>query len=233
MVDALREFAKARIAYYGALKLNKLLAKDIVMFAARGVTDAEGFAEEAFRAHESSSEEGVMGTAWQGVAKNLANAIEAGDLMCERDGALYVVEVKSQTNTLNSASGAQTVRSLKAKVKYQQSFSRQKKVQVLPAIGVVRGKSSDKVVAFKSSKARGENPDIEGYEYRRIVGREFWKWMTGYDGIIDLIGDLDDIDAPEVVLAREESLRRLKSDLYRALERKGLGRTISDVLKLT
>ena len=65
-----------------------------------------------------------MGTAWQRMIKDLAwpTAIDAGDIMAERDGALWVVEIKAQTNTLNSSSSPQTLRALQDRVKYFSSF---------------------------------------------------------------------------------------------------------------
>ena len=66
--DMLREFSAKRAAYYrdsSKINLRKLLGKDVIMFAARGVATAEEFVLEAFRACESSSEETVMGNLWQ------------------------------------------------------------------------------------------------------------------------------------------------------------------------
>lgn len=66
--DMLREFSAKRAAYYrdsSKINLKKLLGKDVIMFAARGVATAEEFVLEAFRACESSSEETVMGNLWQ------------------------------------------------------------------------------------------------------------------------------------------------------------------------
>lgn len=52
----LSEFSTNRTAYYrdrSKINLKKLLSKDVVMFAARGIDNAHDFVEEAFRACES------------------------------------------------------------------------------------------------------------------------------------------------------------------------------------
>lgn len=70
--DMLREFSAKRAAYYrdsSKINLRKLLGKDVIMFAARGVATAEEFVLEAFRACESSSEETVMGNLWQALVR--------------------------------------------------------------------------------------------------------------------------------------------------------------------
>lgn len=106
--DMLREFSAKRAAYYrdsSKINLKKLLGKDVIMFAARGVATAEEFVLEAFRACESSSEETVMGNLWQAlIAAISSDTLDTGDMMTVRDGALYVCELKSQVNTTNSAS---------------------------------------------------------------------------------------------------------------------------------
>ena len=51
----LSEFAANREDYYNdksRLNLKKLLSKDVVMFAARGIDNSEDFVDEAFRAIE-------------------------------------------------------------------------------------------------------------------------------------------------------------------------------------
>ena len=127
----LSEFSSNREEYYrdkSKINLKKLLSKDVVMFAARGIDNAHDFVEEAFRACESSSEETVMGNTWQSIITAISSdTLDTGDMMTARDGALYVCELKSQSNTTNSASFPQELRELKDKCESQRRFRRASK----------------------------------------------------------------------------------------------------------
>ena len=114
--DLLGDFAAARTRYYtdpAKVRVRDLLHKDVVMYAARGILTADEFVEEAFRAKESSSEETVMGNKWQQIIAAISDdTLDTGDLCTERDGDLYVCELKSQANTTNSSSFPQELREL-------------------------------------------------------------------------------------------------------------------------
>ena len=170
--DMLREFSAKRAAYYrdsSKINLKKLLGKDVIMFAARGVATAEEFVLEAFRACESSSEETVMGNLWQAlIAAISSDTLDTGDMMTVRDGALYVCELKSQVNTTNSASFPQELRELKDKCETQRRFKRASNQQVLPAFCVLRhNKAIDEIRTYQpDERDQANRPPAEGKERR-------------------------------------------------------------------
>lgn len=233
----LGEFARKRIAWYGnasKINLRKLLAKDVIMFAARGVALAEEFVAEAFRACESSSEETVIGNTWQAVIAAISSdTLDTGDMMTVREGALWVCELKSQANTVNSSSFPQELRELKDKCAAQERFRRASGQPVRPAFCVMRHpKPVDEVRTYRADPRDLPNRDIDGFEYRYLAGDAFWQWLTGFDSVEGLISDVDLIDNDGVVEARAACLERLQVEMRAALAEHGLGDTMNDVLKL-
>ena len=59
--QSVAKYQTKRLKSYRKMHLSQLLGKDVLLFAARGVTTAYAFVDEAFKAAESSSEETVMG----------------------------------------------------------------------------------------------------------------------------------------------------------------------------
>ena len=237
LIGELATFAAQRVAWYGnpsKVSLKKLLQKDVVMFAARGAQTSQEFVEESFHALESSSEEGVMGKLWQRTIAIISeNTIDTGDLTTTRDGALWVCELKTQTNTTNSASNVQGLRNLKTKLADARRPRRGGQVPVKAAFCVVRGTSKDEVRTFPANPDRPrENADLVGFEYRYLVGAAFWKWLAGFETPQELLGHLDDLDVAAVRQARADCLGRLQQEMTDALKVAKLGTTISDVLKL-
>ena len=235
--EKLSEFAANRTSYYrDATKLNlkKLLAKDVVMFAARGVQTAEEFVDEAFRACESSSEETVMGNTWQAIITTISSdTLDTGDMMTVRDGALYVCELKSQSNTTNAASFPQELRELKEKCESQKRFRRASKQRVLPAFCVLRhNKPIDEIRTYQPDSRDQANQDIAGFEYRYLAGSAFWIWLTGFESVEGLVNNLSRIETGDVREARQECLARLKNEMATALKEHLLGNRIEDVMTL-
>lgn len=235
--EKLSEFAKNRVSWYAdrsKINLAKLLAKDVVMFAARGVETAEEYVYEAFRACESSSEETVMGTIWQSIIAAISSdTLDTGDMMTVRDGALYVCELKSQTNTTNSSSFPQELRELKDKCEAQKRFRRASNQDVLPAFCVLRNKKAiDEWRVFDPDTRDIANQDIRGFRYRYLAGSAFWQWLTGFDSVEGLVDDIGRIDVGRVRQARQGCILRLQEEMAKTLSDNGLGTTISDVLEL-
>lgn len=235
--DKLSEFARNRISWYrdkSKISLSKLLGKDVVMFASRGVATAEEFVVEAFRACESSSEETVMGTTWQSIIAAISSdTLDTGDMMTVRDNALYVCELKSQTNTTNSSSFPQELRELKDKCEAQRRFKRASNQEVLPAFCVLRNKKPiDEWRTFDPDARDVANRDIRGFKYRYLAGSAFWQWLTGFDSVEGLVDDIDRIDIGGVREARQECLDRLQAEMFEALRENNLGDSIADVLEL-
>jgi len=204
------------------------------MFALRGISTAHAFVEEAFTAFESSSEETHMGMTWQKILKDLSQpaVIDAGDILAERESALWVVEVKSQTNTLNSSSLAQTLRTLKNRVEYHSSFQQARRQPVRAMIGVMRGRERDQQVVYSAARTRTENRDLDGFSYRYLVGPAFWRWLTGRPNILSLIGDFS-AEAASLQRARQDCLARLHEDMDALLTSRSLPDTIEALLTLT
>lgn len=232
--DMLREFSAKRATYYrdsSKINLRKLLGKDVIMFAARGVATAEEFVLEAFRACESSSEETVMGNLWQAlIAAISSDTLDTGDMMTVRDGALYVCELKSQVNTTNSASFPQELRELKDKCETQRRFKRASNQQVLPAFCVLRhNKAIDEIRTYQPDERDQANRDIAGFQYRYLTGAAFWQWLTGFDSVEGLIDDVSRIEIGDVRQARQECIDRLQEEMRQALEENSLGNTMNDV----
>lgn len=233
----LDEFAAKRTAYYRdpkKLNLKKLLAKDVVMFAARGVLTAEEFVTEAFRACESSSEETVIGSTWQAIVSAISSdTLDTGDMMTVRDGALYVCELKSQVNTTNSSSFPQELRELKDKCEAQRRFRRASNQDVKPAFCVLRNKQAiDEVRVYQPNERDLANQDIAGFQYRYLAGAAFWKWLTGFDSVEGLVDDVSRINVGDVRLARQECLDRLQEEMRCALEANGLDDSMNSVIAL-
>lgn len=227
-------FARNRRAFYETLPLRRLLGKDVVMFAARGVRTADEFVEDAFHAVESSSEETVMGNTWQAIVASISDdTLDAGDLMCVRDGTLWCCELKSQENTVNSSSFPQELRQLKDKVEEQRHISRPTRLPVRAAFCVLRTRwPLDSKETYTSGPYDRANRDLDGFTYRRLYGSAFWQWLVGTDGPEGLVTDTTRIDTEDVAEARAACLARLKDEMAQALDTRSLPRTIDGVLEL-
>lgn len=235
--EMLSAFSAKRTAWYRdqrSINLEKLLCKDVVMFAAKGISTAEAFVEEAFRACESSSEETVMGNTWQAIIAGISSdTLDTGDMMTVRDGCLYVCELKSQTNTTNSSSFPQELRELKDKCEAQRRFKRASGQEVCPAFCVLRNKKPiDEWRIYEPDPRDTPNQDIRGFRYRYLAGAAFWQWLTGFDSVEGLVDDLSRIELGEIESSRQECIQRLQNEMKDALEEKNLGNSISDVLEL-
>lgn len=235
--EALGKFAKKRAEWYRdkkSINLKGLMSKDIVMFASRGVATADEFVVEAFHAKESTSEETVMGTLRQEICAAVsADTLDTGDMTTLRDGNLYVCELKSQKNTVNSSSFPQELRELKDKCEALERFRRASNQKVLPAFCVMRSERSiDEWREFKPNDRDQANRDLAGFKYRYLAGAGFWHWIIGLDSVDDLVEDFGLIDLAGVREAREECVLRLKEEMSEALYSEGLGHSMNDVLEL-
>lgn len=234
----LRSFTENRIQYYTdprkVITVDKLLGKDLVMFAARGVKTSDEFAAEAFRAIESSSEETVIGNTWQAlIAEISADTIDTGDLTTVRDNTLWICQLKSQTNTVNASSFPQELRELKEKVRLQSRSRRASKQPVKAAYCVLRaGKSIDETRIYHPSADDRANQDIDGFEYRYLQGKAFWRWLADVDGPDGLVNDFGLIQVDNIVELRNAALRRITAELNELLDTHELPHTISGVAEL-
>lgn len=229
--DALREYAQKRVIRYQTLTLAELLQKDLLMMAMRGVTSREELLDAAFVAFESSSEETQMGNFTQRIATDLAErAIDLSDVVVEKDGDLWIIEVKSQTNTITGTYRNDALRKMYSRMRAMARPRRVRGGRVRALLGVVRGKPVDRQITAHFP-AGDDYADIDGFTYEYKVGRPFWEWLTGLPGIGSLVDVLPE-DAHDVAAAREVCRVRLQGELVVRLGEHGLGQDIPAVLKL-
>ncbi len=231
VVDALREYADQRVESYNALALGRLLGKDVLMFAMRGVQTAPEFVEAALAAFESSSEETHMGGVVQRIAVDLSSkAIDLSDVVIERDGDLWVIEVKSQTNTVTGTFRNDLLTKMKARVDEYSRPRAARRRQVRAMLAVIRGKAQDREVTCKFGPG-DTYAALNGFVYTYKVGRPFWEWLTGHPGIGSLLDEVPP-DAHRVVEARDRCLKRLQAEMESALAAEGADRSIRAVMRL-
>ena len=202
------------------------------MLALKGASSADEFVEFAFSAFESSSEETKMGDVWQRIALDLADppAIDASDMLLEREETLWAVEVKTQTNTLNSKSKPQTLRELQHSIDRFRSNRTVRRQKVQAMIGIVRGRARDTWQTFHTKLHDTANRDLDGFQYRYIVGKNFWKWLTGRDNIAPAFAAIETARVP-MVEARSECIARLKLQMRTTLKTAELSNSIEDVIQ--
>ena len=224
------EYQQKRLSYYRdrSALLKDLLKKDPLIPALRGIGTASGWLDEAFAAHESSSEETMMGHAWQQILTDLSsNSVGAGDFLFEKEDILWVLEMKSQTNTFNAPALAQTLKVLKQRVRDHSVVRTPRRRGVMPMIGILRGESIDLIRTFRATTE--ENREIDGFQYRYMVGTAFRSWLTGIANIADLIEF-----GPGSVLSqeRETCRQRLHVELSELLALKGLPDDVTSIMVL-
>lgn len=235
--NALSKFAIKRTEWYSdkrAVNLKGLMSKDLVMFAARGVQNADEFVVEAFHAKESTSEETVMGTLRQEICAAVsADTLDTGDMTTLRDGDLYMCELKSQANTTNSSSFPQELRELRDKCESMSRFRRASSQKILPAFCVMRNnRAIDEWRTYTPQPRDQSNQDLAGFRYRYLAGAGFWRWLIGLDSVDDLIEDFSNVRLGDVRKAREDCIERLQLEMATALSEEDLGNSMNDVLEL-
>lgn len=238
----MREYQDNRVNWYkNTVSLKRILMKDIAMFAARGILTADEYVESAFGAVESSSEETVMGTHWQKILSAISeNTLDTGDLTTAREDILWVCEIKSQPNTINASSFPQELRGLRTRMRENLGRRRASGQPVKAAYCVLRdtrnsGKGVDEIRSYESGSIAIENRDLDGFEYRYISGRHFWKWLTGFDSEIAILMPLSEVAGTRgeaIRTARSEAIERIKRELRDELSDRGLGLSIDDVVHL-
>jgi|GEM_PF-920557 len=242
-LQIMRDYQAQRLTWYKfkSPSVREILRKDIAMFAARGIVNSDEFVEEAFKAKESSSEETVMGTTWQKMLATISeDTLDTGDLTTNRDGILWVCELKSQRNTTNSSSFPQELRGLRTRMGELTGRRRASSQDVRAAYCVLRDNSNkgagiDESRIYQSSELQSENRDLDGFEYRYITGRAFWKWLTGFDSELAILMPLNDLDGAlsrDVKRAREGAINKLQKQLRDSLDKRGLDYSIDSVVKL-
>lgn len=234
--QTIADYQEKRVESYRKMRLENLLGKDVLLFAARGVDTATGFVKEAFKAAESSSEETVMGSSRQALAIRLSNSADSGDMTIVRDGVKYYCEMKSQTNTTNFGSLAAVLQELKFAVDHDQSSAHRMvtKQGIGAAILISRStKTLDEERVFHcDSTAKQPYSALEGFTYRYISGRAMWRWVADVDDPIELLQPLVRLDTGRISEARARALERIENELRQQLTTNNLPDTIDSVYKL-
>lgn len=240
-LEIMQDYQKKRLKWYlNGPKLMDILSKDIAMFAARGISNSDDLVQEAFRAKESSSEETVMGTAWQSMLATISDdTLDTGDLTTFRNGVLWVCELKSQPNTTNSSSFPQELRGLRTRMRELTGRRRASGQKVEVAYCVLRdnrkrGQGIDEYRIYEAGDLQPENRDLDGFRYRYITGKQFWKWLTGFDSELAILMPLADLGGDlshEIKIARENAISALQAELRERLDNRGLDYSIDSVVK--
>jgi hypothetical protein len=231
IVESFEAFANARLAYLRAPRplLTKLLRKDALLFAMRGIQTADEFVEQAFAAHESSSEETMWGHAWQAaIAKVSPHTVGAGDLKTDRDGVLWIIEVKMGPQ--NAKSVEQDLRALRAKVRAESGVHHPGRKGVQAMYAFVRGAPRDKIEWHRSKTST--DADLDGFQYTHLVGLPFLRWVSADFTASALLAKLA-ARAAEIRSAREQCIADLKALLRQRLVEAGLEPTMAGVMALS
>ncbi len=154
-----------------------LKQKNPYLFKAKNILTAQDLIKGFFDAFLQSQEETLFGDFIEGLAIFVcdkaygANKSELTgvDLEFEKDGVIYVVEIKAGWNWGNSSQ----IRQLRV------NFEKAKKV--------LRAKTEKKVIAVNGCCfGRDEKPDKGGY--LKLCGQRFWELISGDEGLyIDII----------------------------------------------
>ena len=234
--QAIAKYQTKRLESYRKMHLSQLLGKEVLLFAARGVTTASAFVDEAFKAAESSSEETVMGSTRQELAILLSNSADTGDMTVVRDGVKYYCEMKSQTNTTNFGSLAAVLQELKYDVDNDQSRAHRTVTNQGVGAALLISRSSRTVdeerVFHCDSVAKQPYSMLEGFTYRYISGRAMWQWVADVDDPIELVQPLTRLDDGRVAQSRADALARIHHELDGELTRRHLPDDIDSVYEL-
>jgi hypothetical protein len=232
LVRAFEQYVERRLAWYKSPKtvLRGILRKDGLPFALRGIQTADEFAEQAFYAHEASSEETMMGNAWQAALAAISpNSVGGGDLRTERDGTLWIIQVKLSRGQ-NAGAEAQDLRMLKTKLSHEIGDHHPGRKSVKAMLGFVLGPSMDQWRTYRSKSAA--NKDIDMFQYQYVAGRDFLRWCSAEFSHAALLASLSPMTS-QMQQARDGCLRAVQSLLREKLAGAGLGLGMTDVLQLT
>ena len=168
--DNIREFHRARLDVLRKLKLTTVLrAKNPYLFLAKGVTSPSELMTSILDAYLSSSEEGLFGSFFEGLARDVCRLLVHGekssgtglDIEFSRDDIRYVLAIKSGTKWGNASQRKQLREDFKrARVVLKQT----KKVKTVePVLGIAYG--------------RAANRDHGLYVMKK--GSTFWEFISG------------------------------------------------------
>ena len=203
---AVRDYVEANIGYFHERRLdtvrNKQLGdvlsrKNPYLFKAKSPTVTRMISG-IMDAFLSSQEEGLFGNFLEGVAVFIAEQVYGGykpstdeltgvDLVFEKDGIVYIVDIKSGPNWGNSSQVNRMYRH------FQEGISRLRpkfpEQRIVPVNGCMYGKDRK---PRKVGKIREAGKVVAEIEYWKLCGQDFWHLISGnaqlYTDIIEPLG---------------------------------------------
>lgn len=179
----LHHFHERKLESLNGLKLNNLLRrKNPYLFRSKNLIQAADLVRSLLDAHLTAQEETLFGNFLEGLAVHVAAIVHDGrkssttgiDLEFSKDGARYIVSIKSGPNWGNSSQVS----------KMREDF---KRATTVIRQGVVR----TTVVAVNGC-CYGRNSRIDQGDYLKLCGQEFWRLLSNDDDfylrIIEPIG---------------------------------------------
>ena len=167
--DNIGSFHDKRLESLNKLKLDALLSrKNPYLFKSKNILEVSDLIKLLLDAHLSSQEETLFGDFLEGLAIHVAEIVHSGwkssatgiDLEFVKDGARYIISIKSGPNWGNSSQ----INKLK------DNFSEATRV-------LRQGNRTFNVVAVNGCcYGRESNPDKNGY--LKICGQEFWELIS-------------------------------------------------------
>ena len=175
-------FHDKRLEALEKLKISDLLAKNPYLFKSKNLVIVGDLVRYSLDAYLSSQEETLFGDFLEGLAIYVAGRVRGGyksgitgiDLEFVKDGARYIVSIKSGPNWGNSSQIA----------KMKSDFSAAARV-------IRQGNAATNVISVNGCcYGRDTNPDKDGYF--KYCGQKFWELISGdrelYTRIIEPLG---------------------------------------------
>jgi hypothetical protein len=179
----IQQFHKRRLDNLTDLQLKKILSrKNPYLFRAKNQNTAQDLVKTILDAHLSSQEEGIFGGFLEELAIFICSKVFEGrksssegiDLEFSKDGAIYIVSIKSGPNWGNSRQIA----------RMKDDFKRAKRI-----LGT--NTSKQKVVAVNGC-CYGKDSKPDKGDYLKLCGQMFWEFISGdetlYTDIIEPLG---------------------------------------------
>lgn len=168
----LRHFHNRRLESLNGLRLNNLLRrKNPYLFRSKNMVQAADLIRSLLDAHLTAQEETLFGNFLEGLAVHVAAIVHGGiksgitgiDLEFSKDGARYIVSIKSGPNWGNASQVS----------KMREDF---KRAAIVIRHGVVR----PTVVAVNGC-CYGRTSRIDQGDYLKLCGQEFWRLLSDDD----------------------------------------------------
>jgi hypothetical protein len=160
------------------IDLNRILKqKNPYLFKAKNVIDAHDLIKGFLDAFLQSQAETIFGVFLEELAIFICNKVYGGvksertglDLEFEKDGIIYIVEIKAGWNWGNS------------------SQLKQLKINFANAIDILQKQTKKKIVAINGCCFGKENK-TQKQGYLKLCGQEFWELISGNDNLyLDII----------------------------------------------